>query len=65
MRVWGSNPEASESFSEESGSRGPVEGGLGKSREGVLGRRCSRMMPARAETFGRRLEKPEGPDVEK
>ena len=65
MRVWGSNPEASEPFSERCGGRWLAEGGIGKSSGGELGRRCSRMMPASAETSGRLLEKLEGPEVEK
>ena len=38
---------------------------LGKSVEGLLGLRCSRIALASAEMSGRLLEKLEGPDVEK
>ena len=65
MRVWGSIPEASEPFSEGCEGHWLVEGGIGESRGRVLGRRCSRMMLASAETSGRLLEKLEGPEVEK
>ena len=65
MRVWGSNPEASEPFSEGCEGCWDIDGGIEGSRAGALGRRCSRMMPASAETSGRLLEKLEGPEVEK
>ena len=42
-----------------------AEDTLGESLEGKLEPRCSRMAPTRAETSGRLLEKPEGPEVEK
>ena len=42
-----------------------AEGALGKSVEGLLGLRCSRIALASAETSGRLLEKLEGPEVEK
>ena len=42
-----------------------AEGALGKSVEGLLGLRCSRIALASAEMSGRLLEKLEGPDVEK